>query len=61
MLLYQVLACTVHGKKSYKNIRYKISGSTWTEKSELPNGSFPLSDIQDYIDYFIKKKSYSDW
>ena len=36
-------------KKSYKNNNFKISGSTWSEKFELPEGSYSVSDIQDYL------------
>ena len=42
MLLYQILVCDIRGKnikKSYKNNRFKISGPTWNEKFELPDGS----------------------
>ena len=33
-------------KKSYKNNKFKISGSTWNEKFQLQNGSYSVSDIQ---------------
>ena len=33
-------------KKSYKNNKFKISGSTWNEKFQLQNGSYFVSDIQ---------------
>ena len=39
MLLYQILAYTIHGKIQ-----------------KLPDGSFSVSDIQDYFNYIIKKK-----
>ena len=26
----------------------------WTEKLELPGGSYSVSDIQDYFEYIIK-------
>ena len=42
-------------KKSYKNNRSKISGPTWDEKFELPDGSSSVSDIQDCFEYIIKK------
>ena len=35
-------------KKSYKNNKFKISAPTWIEEFELPNGSYSVSDIQDY-------------
>ena len=35
-------------KKLYKN-RFKISTLTWNEGFELPDGSYSVSDIQDYF------------
>ena len=49
MLLYQILACTMHGKifkKSFKNNKFKISAPTWNDKFDLPDGSYSVSDIQ---------------
>ena len=42
-------------KKSYKNNKFQISAPTWNEKFELPNGSYSVSDIQDYSEYILKK------
>ena len=42
-------------KKSYKNNKFKISAPTWNEKFKLPDGSYSVSDIQDYFEYIIKK------
>ena len=42
-------------KKSYKNNKFKIPASTWNNKFELPNGSYSISDIQNYFVYIIKK------
>ena len=42
-------------KKSYKNDKFKISSPTWNDKFELPDGSCPVSDIQNYFDYIIEK------
>ena len=42
-------------KKSYKNNKLKISGSTWNEKVDLPDRLYSLLDIPDYFEYFIKK------
>ena len=36
-------------KKSYKNNKFKISAPTWNEEFELPDGSYSVSDIQDYF------------
>ena len=41
-------------KKSYKSIKFKISAATWNEEFELPNGSYSVSDIQDYFEYILK-------
>ena len=41
-------------KKLYKNNRFKILAPTWNEESELPNGSYSLSVIQDYSEYIWK-------
>ena len=42
-------------KCSYNNNKFKISAPTWTEEFELPDGSYSVSDIQDYFEYFLKK------
>ena len=42
-------------KKLYKNNKFKISAPTWNEEFELPDGSFSISDIQDYFEYIFKK------
>ena len=41
-------------KKSYKNNKFKISAPTWNEEFELPDGSYSVSDIQDYFEYIFK-------
>ena len=42
---------------SYNNNRFKISAPTWNEKFELPDGSYSVSDIQNYFEYIFKKHS----
>ena len=42
-------------KKSYKNNRFKISAPTWNKEVELPDGSYSIADIQDYLEYILKK------
>ena len=42
-------------KSSYNKNKFKISASTWNDKFELPDGSYSVSDIQDYFDYINKK------
>ena len=57
MLLYEGLAFTIHGKNktSYKNNKFKISAPTWNEEFEVPDGSYFVSDIQDYFENVFKK------
>ena len=43
-------------KKSYKNNKFKISAPTWNEELELLDGSYSVSDIQDYFEYILKKQ-----
>ena len=42
-------------KSSYNNNKFKISAPTWSDEFELPDGSYSISDIQDYFDYILKK------
>ena len=42
-------------KNSYNNNQFKISAPTWNDKFELPDGSFSVSDIQDYFEYILKQ------
>ena len=44
-------------KSSYNNNKFKISAPTWREEFELPDGSYSVSDIQDYFEYILKKHS----
>ena len=41
--------------KLYKNNKFKISAPTWNEEFQLPDGSYSVSDIQDYFEYILKK------
>ena len=41
-------------KKSYKNNEFKISAPAWNEELELPDESYSISDIQDYLEYILK-------
>ena len=38
-------------KSSYNNNKFKISAQTWNDEFELPDGSYSISDIQDYFEY----------
>ena len=42
-------------KTSYNNNKFKISAPTWNDKFELPDGSYSVSNIQDYFEYILKK------
>ena len=42
-------------KKLINNYKFKISAPTWNDKLELPDGSYSVSDIQDYFEYILKK------
>ena len=46
-------------KGSYENNKFKISVPTWSDKFELPHGSYSISDTQDYFEYILKKHSES--
>ena len=43
-------------RQQYKNSKLKILGPTWNDVFELSDGSYSVSDIQDYIGYIIKKQ-----
>ena len=38
-------------KSLYSNNKFKISAPTWNDEFELPDGSYSVSDIQDYFKY----------
>ena len=42
-------------KSSYNNNKFKISTPTWNEEFTLPDGSYSVSDIQNYFQYILKK------
>ena len=42
-------------KSIYKNNKFKILAPTWNETFDLPDESYNISEIQDYIEYIIKK------
>ena len=39
----------------YNNNKFKNFAPTWHDEFNLPNGSYSVSDIQDYFKYIIKK------
>ena len=42
-------------KGSYGNNKFKILALTWNKEFTLPDGSYSVSDIQDYFEYILKK------
>ena len=42
-------------KSTYNNNKFKTSAPTWNETFDLPDGSYNISEIQNYIEYIIKK------
>ena len=55
MLLFKSFYYTRKNKrKQQKNNKLKIVTPTWNNKFELPDGSYSVSDIQDYIKCIIK-------
>ena len=38
-------------KSSYNSNKFKISAPTWNDEFELPDGSYSVSNIQDYFEY----------
>ena len=42
-------------KKIYNNNKFKISSPKWNDNFELSDGSYSISDIQDYFEYILKK------
>ena len=41
-------------RQQYRNNKLKIIAPTWNYEFELPDGSYSVSDIQNYIDYIIE-------
>ena len=42
-------------KSAYNNNKFKISAPTWNDKFDLHDGSYSISNIQDYFAFIIKK------
>ena len=42
-------------KSAYKNNKFKIYAPTWNDEFDLPDGSYSVSDIEDYFENIIKK------
>ena len=41
-------------KSEYNNNKFKILAPTWNNTFDLPDGSYSISDIQDYFEFIIK-------
>ena len=41
-------------KSEYNNNKFKMSAPTWKDTFNLPDGSYSISDIQDYFEFIIK-------
>ena len=41
-------------KYNLKYLKVKISAPTQHGKFELPDGSYPVSDVRDYFEYILK-------
>ena len=41
-------------RQQYGNNKLKIMAPTWNDEFELPDGSYSVSDIQNYIECIIK-------
>ena len=57
LLPYQNLVFITHGetKTWCNNNKFKISAPTWNDEFEWPDGSYSVSDIQDYFEYILEK------
>ena len=42
-------------KSAYNDHKFKISAQNWVDKFDLLDGSYSVSDIQDYFEYIITK------
>ena len=42
-------------KFKYNNNRFKIHAPAWNDEFDLSDGSYSVSDIQDYFEFIIKK------
>ena len=42
---------------AYKNSKFKTPAQSWNDEFDLPDGSYSISDIQDYFEYIIKNSA----
>ena len=45
-------------KLAYNNNKFKISAPTWNDEFDLPDGSYSISDVQDYFQFIIKNTKF---
>ena len=45
----------IHGKSPCNDNKFKISAPTWSDESELSDGSYLISYIHDYFEYILNK------
>ena len=44
-------------QSEYNNNEFKISAPIWNDTFHLPDGSYYISDIQDYFEFIVKEKA----
>ena len=44
-------------KSAYNDNKFKLSAPIWNDEFDLPDGSYSISDIQDYFEYIIKNSA----
>ena len=42
-------------KSEYNNNKFRISAPTWNNTFDLPDGSYSITNIQDYFEFIIQK------
>ena len=42
-------------RSEYNNHKFKFSAPSWNDEFNLPDGSYSISDIEDYFEFIIKK------
>ena len=43
-------------KSEYNNNKFRISAPIWNDTFDLPDGSYSITDIQDYFEFIIQKR-----
>ena len=47
-------------KSEYNNNKFKISAPAWNDTFDLPDGSYSISNIQDYFEFIIKTRNLTE-